>query len=334
MATLARSMSLVEKIKFIKNNKLSTLVELMGQEAILSMIPTMEANNLTSHRYQQRVALPGVTPVTVDGYVPTTVSQIVSHEAPIRRYASVMTIDKQTYQNGGGGDAYQASELRAHLMSHNINLESELFYGSTTNPLRISGLSNVYNSLTGNIGQQVISAGSVSGGDAMSAWLIGVGGSGGLSFIYPQGAGGTAGIETSSPNTWETETDASGNKREVRNVFINVNRGIVVPDYRAIFRICNIDRSALLADSAGSTINVATLLMRATSRALERNVVGVDRYVLFVPRSVYEMLQAQSYNKGNGAFTYQEIAGREVTTFNGVEIRKADSLLTTETTVS
>lgn len=338
MAALTNSLSLTEKIaQFYSREKTyppaKAFVELLDQDnSILNLVPTIEANNITSHEYNQRVALPTVSARLAGAGTAQSKSETVRQVADIKIYSSLMKIDKESFELGGSGTEYVASEMRAHMSAQDIKIASELFYGSSTDITRLSGLSLTYNSLSGNIADNVISAGSVSGSDGMSVWIVGLGGNG-LNFVYPMGSPAMGFSRTSSAD-WNPETDSNNKTRFVMfNEFV-INRGIVVPDWRSCVRICNIDHSVLMADTAGTTINLATLIIKGQARLPSKSITGVKSYEVFMNRSAFEALQTQMYNKSNAAFSYNEIEGKTVYYINGMKLNIVDALVNTESTVS
>lgn len=338
MPALTNSLSLTEKIsQFYSREKkyppAKAFVELLDQDnSILNLVPTIEANNITSHEYNQRVALPTVASRLAGAGTAQSKSETVRQTSHIKIYSSLMKIDKESFELGGSGKEYVASEMRAHMSAQDIKIASEMFYGSTTDITRLAGLSTTYNSLSGNIADNVISAGSVTGSDAMSVWIIGLGGNG-LNFIYPMGSQ-AMGFSRTSSSEWNPETDANSKTRFVMfNEFV-IHRGIVVPDWRSCVRVCNIDKSVLMADTTGATINLATLIIKAYSRLPSKSITGVKSYEVFMNRSAFEALQTQMYNKSNAAFSYTEIEGKTVYQINGLKINVIDALISTESTVS
>ena len=338
MATLTNSLSLTEKISLFHSREkkfppAQSFVELLDADtSILNLVPTLEANNITSHEYIQRTALPTVTSRLAGEGTAQSKSETVKQVAHIKIYSSLMKIDKESYELAGSGKQYVESEMRAHMAAQDKKMAEELLYGSTTDITRMAGMSTIYNSLSGNISSNVISAGSVTGGDGMSIWICGLGGNG-LNFIYPMGSP-AYGFNRTSSSEWSPETDANGKTRFVMfNEFV-INRGYVVPDWRTQVRICNIDRSALLADSTGATINVGNLLMRAQSRLPSAQMAQVGKYEIFMGRTAFECFQVQAYNKSNAGFSYSEVEGKTIYRFNGMKINILDALSVSESTVS
>lgn len=338
MPALNNGLSLTEKISLFYSREkkfppAAAFVNLLDQEnSILNLVPTIEANNITSHEYNQVVALPTVSARLAGAGTAQSKSESVRQVSHIKIYSSMMAIDKESYELGGSGKEYVANEMRLHMSAQDNKIASELFYGSTTDITRIAGLSTIYNSLTGNIASNVISAGSVTGGDATSIWIVGLGGNG-LNFTYPMGSP-AMGFERSSTAQWTPVTDSNSKTRFMMyNEFV-INRGIVVPDWRSCLRICNIDKSAALADTTGATINIPNLLMKAQARMPSLSITGAKRYAIFMGRTTFEVLQTQLYNKSNAAFSYQEIGGKLVPAFGNMEIKVIDALSYAETTVS
>lgn len=337
MAVKNNYLNLTEKVSLFYSREKkfppeAAFVNLLSKEtAFLNAFPTIEANNITSHEYKQVTALPTVAARLAGEGTASSKSERITSVAPIKIYSSMLTIDKDTYDLGGGGKEYVDSEMRLHMDAQDIKISEEFFYGSSTDIKRLNGISNTYNSLSGNISSNVISAGSVSGGDATSIWILGRGGNG-VSFIYPMGSPAAGFSRTSSAN-WVPETSGGKTRFVMYNEFL-INRGYVIPDWRSCIRICNIDKSAVLADTTGATINLPNLLLKATSRLPSRDLVKVDSYEIYMGRAAFEALQVQLNNKSNAAFGQKEVNGYTWQTYNGMKINVIDALSYAETTVS
>lgn len=338
MAVLSNTLNLQEKIDlfFAREKKFppeSAFVNLLGVDtSFLNAFPTIEANNLTYHEYKQVTALPTVAARLNGEGTAQSKSESVTQLAHIKTYSSLMKIDQESYEIGGSGKEYVANEMRWHMAAQDIKISEEFFYGSTTDIKRINGISNTYNSLSGNISSNVISAGSVSGGDATSIWLLGRGGNG-VSLLYPNGSP-AAGFSRKGSAQWVPETDSNSKTRFVMyNEFV-INRGYVIPDWRSCVRICNIDKSAVLADTTGATIALAQLIIKAAGRLADKKITQVKDTEIYMGRSVWEALQVQLYNKSNAAYSYTEVGGKKVEYIYGMKINVIDALNYTETTVS
>lgn len=337
MAVLNRVPTLSDKINRMnpRDKKFAQFfVELLDQDtAIMQTFPTTEANNLTSHRYPERVRLPTVSNVlSGQGAIPDK-SEVVNREEPIKIFKSVLNIDKETYELGGNGDAYVKSEMLAHMAAQDIAVSSGCFYGSSTDVLQLRGYANRYNSLSGNVSSNVISAGAVSGGDATSVYITGIGGQGGAQFIYPSGAP-AMGFERTGSAEWTPVTNAAGEVTFQKFLEFCIYRGLYIPDWRTQVRICNIDKSVLMADTTGATISIPNLVFKAVSRLPSKQLGKYADVKIWMNRSVFEMLQVQLYNKSNGLYTQETIGGKVVNKLCGYEVMVTDSIVNTETTVS
>ena len=309
-------------------------VELLDKDtAILDTLPTIEANNLTSHQHKERVSLPTVSNVAAgQGAIPSA-SETANKNEEIKIFKSIMNIDKESYELGGQGKEYVKSEMIAHIAAQDISVSSGVFYGSNTDTLQVKGLANRYNSLSGNIADNVISAGSVSGGDATSIYVMGIGGQGGAQFVYPKGSP-SAGFERTGSADWTPVTNSSGEVTFQMFMEFCINRGLLIPDWRTTARICNIDKSALMADPTGATINIPNLVFKAVSRLPSMQKAQYQDIKIFMNRSVKEMLDVQLYNKGNAYYTQETVTGKIVNKLCGYEVMVTDSIVNTETTVS
>ncbi len=94
-------------------------------------------------------------------------------------------------------------------------------------------------------------------------------------------------------------------------------------------RIANIDVSELSAD-ASTGADLIDLMVQAVESLNNRESV---RPVFYAPRKIRSVLRRQISNKSNVWLSQDEIAGRKVTAFDGVPVRRVDKILTNEARV-
>lgn len=92
-------------------------------------------------------------------------------------------------------------------------------------------------------------------------------------------------------------------------------------------RIANIDSSDLTKDAATGA-DLIDFMIQATE--LIDGGGDDSRLVWYVPGRIRSFLRRQMLNKSNVWVNTGEIAGRRVTTFDGIPLRKIDRLLATE----
>ena len=147
MAVLTNSLSLTEKISLFHSREKkfppeAAFVNLLGQEnAFLDAFPTIEANNITSHEYNQVTALPTAAARLAGEGTAQSKSESVKQVAHIKIYSSMMKIDKESYELGGSGKEYVAHEMRMHMAAQDNTIAADFIYGSTTDIKKLNGVS-------------------------------------------------------------------------------------------------------------------------------------------------------------------------------------------------
>ena len=308
------------------------IVELLGQtNEILTDMGWKEGNLPTGDRITQRTGMPTVGfRLLNNGITPSksTTAQIDETCAMLEAYSEV---DKDLAELNGNLNAFRLSEAQAFIEAMNQQMASSLIYGNTlVNAEQFDGLAKRYHSLSGSTSQNIISAGSVSGGDAASIYLV-VWGANTVYGIFPKGS--KAGIihEDLGLVTVENANGIGGARMRAYRDHWQWKCGLAVKDWRYVVRICNIDISVLIADSTAATIKLIELMLRAIHRIPS---MGMGKPVFYANRTVKEMLDVQAMNKSNLHLQVGEEEGRPKVSLRGIPIRTVDALLESETTVS
>lgn len=157
------------------NGNTPGIVEILSQTN--RMLPDMlwkEGNLPTGERTIIRTGLPSVYFRLLNQGVPNSKSTTAQVDETCAILEARSQIDSRIVELNGNSAAFRLSEAQAFLEAMNQKAATGLLYGSASNPEEIVGLSNRYNALSGAANSQnVISAGSVTGSDATSVWLIG-----------------------------------------------------------------------------------------------------------------------------------------------------------------
>lgn len=312
------------------NGGTADIVELLNQNnEILRDMLWKEGNLPTGNRTTVRTGLPtpswrllnyGVTPSK------STTAQVTDATGILEDWSEV---DKEVADLEGNTNEFRLSEATAHLEGMNQEMAQTLFYGnSSTAPAEFNGLSMRYSSTSAANGSNVISGGG-SDTDLFSIWLI-VWGAQTVCGIFPKGT--NAGIQhTDHGQKVITGTAGIGGDRMVGYQDQWVwKAGVAVRDWRYAVRICNIDKSVLVANSAPADL---TLLM---SKAIWRiPALGMGRASFYMNRTCGEFLdiQRQKAVKDGGGVTYENVDGQRRMSFRGIPIGITDALVE-ETTVS
>jgi hypothetical protein len=315
---------------------ISPVVELLNQSnEILMDMPWVEGNLPTGHRTTVRTGLPSVAWRKLNYGVQQSKSTTVTVDDTCGMLEAFGQADKDLVELNGSGSAFRLSESTAFIEAMNQSMAQTLFYGdSESNPERFLGLAPRYSTISGATnGQNIISAGSVSGGDGTSIWLLGWG-ENTLHGIFPKGS--TAGLQHEDLGL-DTVTDAAGGKYRAYLDRYQWKCGMALRDWRYAVRIANIDVSALVADTAGSTVKLIEYMSRAIDRIPN---FGSCRPVFYMNRTVFSILRVQAMNKSVNALAVEaglDQFGNPISgglSFMGIPIRRVDAITSTEAQIS
>lgn len=312
----------------------ATIAELLSQtnEALQDVL-WVPGNLPTGHQASIRTGLPTVYWRQINQGVPSSKSRTAQVTETCGRIEAWSEVDEALVELYGEGDrnAFRMTEATAFIEAMGQEAMSTLFYGNAAlNPEEITGLSTRYSSLSAVNGSNIISAGSPSGNDEFSVWLIGWGDNT-VHGIYPKNT--RAGLEVNDLGkvTVETTSGVSGSRMRAFQMQFVWRCGLMVKDWRYAVRIANIDASALVADGAGSSIKLLELMHRAVARIPNIN---ACRPVFYANRTLRTMLNIQAMNRSNVNLTIDTVEGKVQTSFLGIPIRTCDALIAGEGVVS
>lgn len=332
MATLPSKAGYATLLDFAKSidpdGKTATVVELLNQtNEILTDMNFIEGNLPTGHRTTIRTGLPAVTWRQLYGGVQPTKSVRAQVDDTCGILEARSEVDKDLADLNGNASSFRLSEAQAFLEAMNQAFAQTLFYGDTSvNPERFLGLSARYNNSAATNGQNIIKMGGSSNANN-SIWLI-VWGPNTVTGIFPKGS--TAGI--THQDLGEIDAfDGSNNRFRALADRWQWKCGISLRDWRYAVRICNIDQTAILADTTGGTVKILEAMIKATARIPS---LGMGRPVFYVNRTISEMLKIQAMNKSANAMGLQAGANQLESSFLGIPIRMCDQLLSTESNVA
>ena len=100
-------------------------------------------------------------------------------------------------------------------------------------------------------------------------------------------------------------------------------------DWRYIVRVCNIDVSDMA--TASNAAALVELLIKASERVPS---LGVGRPVFYMNRKLREALRLGILNKVSNQLTHETVAGKRVTMFDGIPVRRVDQILDSEQLVA
>lgn len=315
------------------DGKIDTIAELLAQtNEILDDMVWIEGNLPTGHKSTVRTGLPTPTWRKLYGGVqPTksTTAQITDSCGMLEAYAE---IDKALADLNGNAASFRLSEDRAHIEGMNQEFASTLMYGNEgTEPEAFTGFAPRFNTKSGATNGENILLGdaSASGGDQTSIWLV-VWGPNTAHGIYPKGSKGGLAMEDKGQVTVES-IDGVGGRMEAYRTHYRWDCGLVVRDWRYVVRIANVDTSALVKNAASGTDIIDKM-----TEALEMvPSLSMGRPAFYCNRTVKSFLRRQITSKvGSSTLTMEQVAGKHVTVFDGVPVRRCDSILSTEAVIS
>lgn len=301
---------------------------LMQDNPILEDGTFMEANGGTYHRSSVRTGIPDPTwRMFYQGVLPTksTYAQI---DEPLGMMEARSQVDQKLADMATDVGQFRLLEAAGHIEGMNQSFVETVLYGSVaTSPQKFNGLLPRLASLSAASGENIVDAGGISsdnGSILIVNWSPRT-----VFFTYPKGS--SAGIQRIDLgiNHQADPPDGSSGKFSAYEEKFEWDCGLVVRDWRHIIRIANIDMSNLTAQSS------AAALFELLAIALDKLPSdGGGRTVIYVNRTISSMMRIQAFKTPNVQLTVDEPAGRVVKSFDGIQIKKLDQLLSTEARVT
>lgn len=313
------------------NGQVATVIEMLHEtNEILADITFTEGNLPTGHRTVIRTGIPTPTWRKLYGGVQPNKSQRAQITDSCGMMEAYNEIDKALVDLASDGNAFRLSEAAAEIEGMSQELADTLFLGDQSiNPERFTGLAPRFNDSTAANGANIIKAGGA-GNDNASIWLV-AWGPNTVHGIIPKGS--TAGIQVNDKGQVTIENaDGAGGRMEGYRMHFRLDCGLCVRDWRYVVRICNIDRSLLLAD-ASSGANLPDLMFQALERL--PSTAGNVRPVFYMDRDVRTKFRQQlAALTKNSTLSYENVGGHKTAMWNEVPLRRCDALAPDEATVS
>ena len=315
------------------NGPVATVAELLAQSnEILDDMMWKEGNLPVGERVTVRTGYPTPTWRLLNQGVANQKSTTAQLDEQCGMLETRGQIDLDLAMLNGNTPQFRLSEAVAFIEAMNQQFADTLIYGNAgVNPERFSGLAVRYNDSTAKNGQNIIKAGG-SGSVNASIWLV-TWGQNTCYGIFPKGS--TAGLIHDDLGVGDA-FDAQNNRFRAYLDRYQWKGGIALKDWRYVVRICNIDMTALRADSAGATVKLIEYMAKAIDRLPYAN---MGKLVFYCNRTVKSMLRLQAMNKSIAQLGIEPAInqfGKQIyqLTFLGVPVRTLDRLVETEATVS
>jgi len=324
---------------------IATIIELLSQtNEILDDMLVVEGNLPTGHKTTVRTGLPQATWRILNLGVPnakSTTAQIVDTVGNLETYS---VIDKDIADLNGNTAEFRLSEVKAFLEGMSQQVATTLIYGNQfTNPERFTGFAPRYSTKTvanSQTANNVLDGGGTSNNNT-SIWGV-VWGSDTCHATFPKGK--ITGLQHRDMGEWPVQ-DSAGNTYQAYRDHFKWEIGLVLRDWRYVFRVANIDVTLLTGVSAANLINLivrglyrlptapvsATTIQTSDAPEVRAN---MGRTVLYANRIIRTYLDLQAMNKTNVLLRIEEFDGKPVTTFRGIPVRTCDAIVSNELQVT
>ena len=314
------------------DGKIATIVEILNEtNEMLDDMVWVEGNLPTGHRTTVRAGLPAPTWRKLYGGVQPTKAtnvQVTDTTGMLEAYAE---IDKALADLNGNTAAFRMTEAKAHIEGMSQEFMSTLMYGNEgTAPEEFTGFAPRFNDNSGPANADNIILGGGSGSDNSSIWLISWGANT-VHGIYPKGSKAGLQFNDKGQVTIEDSDGSNGGRYEAYRSHYRWDVGLSVRDWRYVVRICNIDNSALQADKGGSSADITDLMSQAVELLPNAS---SGRPAFYMNRTLRSTLKRQIANTTNVNITQDQVGGKHVVSFDGIPVRRCDSLTSTEATIS
>lgn len=333
MAILATTHPTLLDVKSRMNldGSIAETIEVLNQQnEILDDAVFIEANGLTGHRTTVRTGLPTSTWRKLYGGVQpskSTTRQITDSVGMLEAYAE---IDKALADLNGNTESWRRSEELPFVEGMSEKMAQYIFYGNEGSEQEaFTGFAPRFNSKSAANAQNIIFPGGVAttGSTNASIWLV-VWGPNTVHMTYPKGSKAGLQIEDKGQVTIEN-IDGNNGRMEAYRTHYRWDAGLVVRDWRYVVR-AQFDATALVKDAATGA-DLTDMMVQMVEQIPNLN---AGRPVFYVTRGVRAMLRRQLINKTKNATLSQENqAGKMVTSFDGIPIRRVDQLLNTEAAI-
>ena len=307
--------------------KIDTIAEILSQtNEILDDMVWLEGNLPTGHRTTVRSGLPAPTWRKLYGGVQPTKSATVQVTDACGMLEAYAEVDKALADLNGNSAAFRLSEDRAHIEGVNQEFASTLFYGNEANePEAFTGFGARFNDQSAANGENILTdAATPDGNDNTSIWLV-VWGPNTVHGIYPKGS--KAGLDMNDKGQVTIENvDGNGGRMEAYRTHYRWDCGLSVRDWRYVVRI-NIDQEDLVKNAASGP-DLIDLMTQAVELVPS---LSMGRPAFYANRTVRSFLRRQIANKvAASTLTIEQVAGKHVTMFDGIPLRRCDAITNTE----
>lgn len=331
MTTLnANSLSIHDIVRRSKpDGTMAYITEMLAQQNGLVDDAPWLPGDLPGGTYStQRTSLPTWATIQPNGTMALSKSTTAQNLEPVEHMGVMLDMELLVAQYGGDPSWKLSSESTAFIEGGKQTVAGRLLSGNgATTPGQINGLQTRYNSTSAVNGRNVILGGAAGGQtDCMSAYFI-KWGERNVHGFYPPGT--QAGIEV-HPVGQRISEPSSTTRRIVYSAWFKWSFGLSVPNWTSVARVCNIDKSLLIAGTGADLFDKFTMAFHC----LARNDDG--RGAVYMNTTTRMMLDIQARNdvQAGGQLGYANVGGKMIQTYRGMPINLEDQLTEGESVVS
>lgn len=306
---------------------IQTIIEYQRRtnEILDDMIFT-EANEKTSHLTTVRTALPEVAWRMINRGVKPGKSGTAQISFTSGGMEALAKVDERLLELNGGagsatGNAWRLSENEAFQQAMNHEMATTLFYGDEKiNPAGFTGLGAYYYSLDKDkcsAHEHIIDAGGT-GNNLTSIWFV-VWGANTIHGFTPKGI--PTGFKYKDNGRVKAYDEFGGEFYAYESQY-KWDLGLAVRDYRYAVRVANID-----VNDVDVKAKLIDLMIRGYNQLENPNAGKAAVYMNRQARVLFDLVAQDKHNVNLSIDTY---AGKKITSFWGVPLRRCDDILNTE----
>ncbi len=314
------------------DGKLAKIAEKLDQKNEMLMdMGWQECNNKGAHQVTVRVGLPvsSYRQINAGSQISKSLTaQFVETCGIMDEYSEVDVKLAKLYKDPG---TFLVSEAAPKIEAMNQKVQRTILYGNGgVTKEEFDGFMPRYSSTTAANGQQIVLGGGSTPGQNASILIV-VWGEDACFGLYPEGSKAGLGHEHKGQITVENANGVAGARMEAFRDHFTWDNGLCVRDWEYVARIPNIDIPALVANT--SPCDIELKMTMAIERIKDEN---SGRIAIYCNRTVREMwgVQQRAAVGAGGGLTYENVAGKRVTMWRGIPVRRVDQMLSTEGVVS
>lgn len=323
------------------NGKPMPVAEVLNQvNTMLQDAPITKSNAELGHRVDFRLGLPQISTGKVNQGIPKSKSTTEQHNESMGLFVARSEVDlKHKHILGEEKFAYKrAKDDLAYAEAFSQYVASQLLYGSiladdATFDGFLTRMPNLQRPLPGNNGSQILSNGTVVGGDGTSILVVDWHEDRGCHLIYPEGSksGGLTQIDYGDmPGISVNDADGNGFQAAVTEWIWNI--GLAVEDPRHMGRLANIDISDASLGAQATQAQIIDGLLDVLS--LMPSPEGMKRVAYMHPLLLTAFHKQLIHTSSTLLIHMEEYLGKPTPHLGDMPFRRMDQFLTSEGTVS